>query len=369
VYLTNGAVLAGFTLTNGATQSSGDSSRNQSGGGVWCEGLSGVVSNCVLTGNAANYSGGGAYFGTLSQCVLTGNSATYGGGANAGTLNHCALTDNSARFEGGGTFGGMLNNCVLTGNSATNSGGGANVGTLNNCTLTGNSANYGGGANGGTLTNCIVYYNDARYSGANYSGATFNHCCTIPLPAGAGNLTNAPSFVDTNHWGNLRLQTNSPPINAGNDAAAPGPTDLDGNPRIIGGRVDMGAYEYTNAVTSNGVPWEWLVQYGLPIDGSADFEDPDGDHLNTWQEWQCDTDPTNALSVLRLLTPLADGANRSVSWASVTSRVYSLERSSTVNPGSFQPLATNLAGQSGVTTFIDTNAASAGPSYYRVRVP
>ena len=37
-------------------------------------------------------------------------------------------------------------------------------------------------------------------------------------------------------------------------------------------------------------------------------------------------------------------------------------------PSSFQPLATNLAGQAGTMTFTDTNAAGAEPRFYRVGV-
>ena len=66
-----------------------------SGGGAWCE-TSGVLSNCVLSGNSASSDGGGSCGGTLNNCMLTGNSASYGGGASYGTLNNCTLTGNSA---------------------------------------------------------------------------------------------------------------------------------------------------------------------------------------------------------------------------------------------------------------------------------
>jgi len=48
-------------------------------------------------------------------------------------------------------------------------------------------------------------------------------------PAGcrAGNFTNDPAFVNL-AAGDLRLQTNSPCINAGWNAAGAGPVDLDG---------------------------------------------------------------------------------------------------------------------------------------------
>jgi parallel beta-helix repeat protein len=129
VYLTNGSSLSGFTLTNGATQAVSDwPPRESGGGGVWCEGLSAVVSNCVLTGNSAFFHGGGAYQGTLNHCTLTGNSAYYGGGAAGGTLNDCTLTGNSSGNWGGGTYNAHLNHCALTGNSAGGSGGGAGGG-------------------------------------------------------------------------------------------------------------------------------------------------------------------------------------------------------------------------------------------------
>jgi len=88
-----------------------------------------------------------------------------------------------------------------------------------------------------------VYYNSAP-NGPNHLDSIFNYSCTTPLPPGPGNFTNAPQFVNTNGWSNLRLQPSSPCINAGLNDYVTSSTDLDGNPRIVGGTVDLGAYEF-----------------------------------------------------------------------------------------------------------------------------
>jgi hypothetical protein len=419
LYLAADAVMVGFTLTNGggggvycestsAVLTNCVLSGNSAGGGGGAYG--GTLNNCALTGNWAD-SGGGAYGGTLKKCTLTGNSASYtGGGASYSTLYNCTLTGNVSYFGGdflggGGAFFSTLNNCMLTGNSvvAVNSaygggasestlnnctltgnhvetysrlpevgGGGASDSTLNNCTLTGNAAlnrsdyeepSHGGGASYSTLNNCIVYFN---YVNLNYFACILNYCCTTPDPGGIGNITNAPLFVDTNGWANLRLQSNSPCINAGDNTYVMTTTDLDGNPRIVSGTVDIGAYEYQG--TGSVISYAWLQQYGLPTDGSADYTDPDHDGMNNWQEWVADTNPTNAASVLRL-SILSNSPPVVVAFSSSAARLYTLLSCSNLTPSSVWtpvPGQTDRPGIGAVLTLTDTNPPAR--AFYRVSV-
>ncbi len=220
------------------------------------------------------------------------------------------------------------------------------------------------------LNNCIVYYNRAP-DGPNYDEPywTLNYCCTTPLPTnGVGNITNAPLFVDQAN-GNLRLQSNSPCINSGNNTYVVGSTDLDGNPRIVGGTVDIGAYEYQTPTSI--ISYAWLQQYGLPTDGSADDADLDGTGMNVYQDWVAGLNPTNALSVLQMTPATAthNPAGLVVSWESVNTRTYFLQSSTNLAAQpAFSTIQSNIVGQAGTTSYTDTNAAGAGPHFYRVGV-
>ena len=192
-----GSVLSGFTLTNGEAGTG-----NYVNGGGISGSASGVVSNCVITGNVCSGAGGGALDVSLINCVLAGN---YGVGAAAqSALHNCVITNNIGPWAAG-LYGCKATNCLVAFNHATNYGGGTAFSTLVSCTVTANSlapANNGngGGSYNDTLHDCIVYDNSAP-NGSNYysSGMTFS--CSAPLPGGTGNVSNPPAVCECRRRG------------------------------------------------------------------------------------------------------------------------------------------------------------------------
>jgi hypothetical protein len=156
------------------------------------------------------------------------------------------------------------------------------------------------------LPNTIRRYNCVSFGNANGTlGSGAGVDCDSPGTLIGSNWSGEPLFVSTNGWANLRLQSNSPRINAGNSSYVTSATDLDGNPRISGGTVDIGAYEFQSPAST--ISYAWLQQFNLPINPATATADPGGDGADNYHEWLAGTDPTNRFSSPAQLTITPSG--------------------------------------------------------------
>lgn len=284
------------------------------GGGLYIGSGSVVaVSGNIFTGNSSMH-GGGAYVGSssysgtvaLSGNIFTGNSSSnslYSGGGGGGACVHSSgaatLSGNMFNRNTTGQSGGaiyasgptvkLLNNLILS-NAQTRGdyrGGGVwvnaktNLYMVNN-TLTSNTAAGSGGGmafqvDGVTETlqvyNNIIWGNTAGSNGADvHLAGTGQRKEFVNNDASGlfgiwdlftGNMDMAPVFADAAN-GDYHLTAGSPCVNAGTNSAPQLPaTDLDGDPRIAGGRVDMGAYEFSNTdYHPADVNMNWIVEAG-----------------------------------------------------------------------------------------------------------
>ena len=242
------ATLDGFTITGGNANGNAQASE---GGGMYIGCGSPYLVNLTITGNSAATYGGGLFINS-SGCTFAGSPS----------ILNIIISGNTAGTAGGGIaqLGGgfALLNGVFYGNSAPVGDGIYNQqssASITNASMYGNGIyNYSnskpgiqntiiwnGGSSSG-ITNVDTTYDKPVISysmvdGCNPSGVWTSYCGT--------NLSDAnPDFVG-NAPVNLHLQGASPVINKGNIGYLSGYTkDLDGNPRIVGTGVDLGAYEY-----------------------------------------------------------------------------------------------------------------------------
>ena len=257
------AVLDGFTISGGnATGNNnfafyGYSVPRGDGGGMYnVKNYSLKLYNLIIKNNAANW-GGGMYneisTTNLYNVSIWNNTANDNGGGLLSRGSNLLIVnslfhDNTARLSGGaiysypGGWGGYANpQCHLV-----------------NATISKNTAPTAGAIYHSSpdpihIHNSIIYGNS---SGLVLS-STFNHTYSLiqgMITTANGNIDGDtdPLFENPNN-GDFRLQQNSPCLNIGNNAyfqSGGSPdissitTDLDNNPRIANGIIDMGAYEY-----------------------------------------------------------------------------------------------------------------------------
>ncbi len=269
------------------------------------------IVNCKFIDNSANSQGGGlcsyAYsIGTIlnyvdlsldiANCQFTGNTAGSGGGiylnGDANLLTNCLFMSNSAD-SGGGIYSNsdtqVIKNCLFMSNSANSGGGIYGYGSqqIMNCTSVWDSADEGAfiyNLWGGRLISCIVWYCDnpvivPTTGRHNFSGAIHYSNIQGGWSSGTGNINVDPLFLDPLGPDNiagtgdedLRLSPVSPCVNTGDPSYIPDPneTDFDGNLRIVGGRVDMGAYEFQgNIYVDDDAPYANTTDDNLVEDGT-----------------------------------------------------------------------------------------------------
>jgi len=273
-----------------------------SGGGICCENSNPAILYNIISNNYASGCGGaincsGIYNtsnANISNNVIINNKASNGGGIyssnNSPKILSNFISNNTATNGGGISCNGAgvpdMTNNIISNNTATNGGGGIycdytySSPTITNSTIANNSALKGGALYCSLYSSLVVhntiiwgnvadtsgnqlylddensdpdfYYCDIQGGTASfglndgifYTGIFQNNIDTIPLfvapSAGSGKSYNGM----TADWS---LQVTSPCINAGTpdttDLNLPA-TDIAGNPRIRGARIDIGAYEY-----------------------------------------------------------------------------------------------------------------------------
>ena len=281
--LDTSAVLDGFTVSGGYT--------SNNGGGMYNEYASPLLRHVVFQSNStrAIRFGGGMYNSNsspvLRQCSFLSNSAGYGGGvynaSSAPTFANCLFENNSSNIAAGALYNtgstttvtntrfisntsstytaaihaasGDLTmiNCLFSGNqSPLNSTGAIHLpggtNTLINVTMAGNG-DYGISGNAlYNLKNSIIWDEIL----GNYDA---DHCMIKNKSDETnGNLdatayTAADIFMDP-ATGNYALKSTSPVIDQGDNRLFPGlngsTKDLAGNLRLMGTKIDMGAFEF-----------------------------------------------------------------------------------------------------------------------------
>lgn len=267
-----GFTFDGFVVTGGVDVRTSGNINDGLGGGMRCSGVTPKVRNCRFVNNRSLLRGGGlTVFATrpddptnsvipipeLTNCVFESNTGATGGGV---ACFGATLVDWQA----------TLTNCLFAGNSATAGGGFAAIGLsfqvqaiLRNCTFANNQAALGAAvldsAQTGNpvvtyLTNSILVNNGQANAIARRGSSALVQAGFNLFEPGVTSFTDFGGnvFTSQNPFAILtpfQLANCSPAINIGDPSGNFLPA-FDGNnqPRVVGQRVDVGAFEHQSAL-------------------------------------------------------------------------------------------------------------------------
>lgn len=292
------SIVEGLTLQLGGGQGTTFGSvSGYMGGGILCLGSSPIIRMCNIswngygstggsfppyTGNYKVYYGGGialvgACSARIEDCLLMGNMAYSRGSA------IYAIGDSSARNE--------IERCTITDNYYYQSPQGSNfdvdltgTGSAIRNSIVYNSVNQGSILISDTdrIGNCLLRY-AAVYSGS-YSTLVWDD-----VICRNGNLSAGPRFVYPYSSSaptayDYRLRADSPCIDHGDAGfVGDGQMDLAGNKRVMGGRLDIGAFEFAPEIRvthpMEGDVWAagsrhevtWTEYHGGPVISNSEF--------------------------------------------------------------------------------------------------
>jgi len=221
--------------------------------------------------------------------------------------------------------------------------------------------------------------------------------------SGFGPFLTGPANTVTGQWYHLAytfddtskqqaLYVNGNPVASG---TANKTISYDTHPVLIGVDVENGALSffhnglideasiYNRVLTSEEVvtiynagvlgkrvltPYEQWRQTYLGDFNASDTADPDGDGFNNLAEYTADTNPTNALSNLRITGVTRVPTGIALQWQGGTLATQFLQRSFSLGPASvWQDLLTNLPPTSNPSSFTNSTGTS-DAQFYRLRV-
>ena len=214
----------------------------------------------LVNGEAGTESGGGVRGGKLIRCRIEQCHAATGGGALYSILENSVVASNTVETTGGGAQDCSLRGCTVVQNQSKSSESGQGGGIYDCGAI--NTIIWGNKNGAGSVDNCVEAY--VKYS------------CTTPAQGGDGNIASDPLFTNAAN-GDFSLKTASPCRDAGHSGFVDDLVDVAGQPRVMGGEVDIGAYETkvlpaapVNVEASDGLSMQYV---SISWDASADAKE------------------------------------------------------------------------------------------------